>query len=87
MLTVPFAAASSYGMKSSASGYQSVWTTIVLGQIPARDTAEDAAALLVLDEGESAGVPELQAAARVASATPPMRATLSLVSATGACSF
>jgi hypothetical protein len=42
----------------------------------------------VLDEEETLDdVPELQAAARVASATPPMRATLSLVSATGACSF
>src|ERR1700733_991153 len=74
-------------MKSSASGYQSVWTTTVLGQTPASEMAEDDAALLVLDEGESAGVPELQAAARGGSAPPPMRAALSLVSATGACSF
>src|ERR1700733_7715739 len=74
-------------MKSSASGYQSVWTTIVLGQTPARETAEDDAAPAVLDEDTVDDAPELQAAARAASATAPMRAALSFGSATGACSF
>ncbi len=62
-------------MKSSASGYQSVWTTTVLGQTPARSTAGDIAAWAVPGEslpGESAlveDVLELQAAVRVAIAT------------------
>jgi hypothetical protein len=49
--------------------------------------AEDDAAPVVDEEETLDDVPELQAAARVASATPPMRAALSFRSDTDACSF
>src|ERR1700678_900287 len=83
-------------MKSSASGYQSVWTTIVRGQMPACEPAEDEAAgssvpvpaeEVLADDAPVDGGLELQAAARVATATPPMMAAFNLSCATGGCSF